>query len=251
MTGEPAHASTTGAARWRLREGLRIYAIGDIHGRVDLLLDLYEKIAAHRAASPVDHAVEIFLGDYVDRGPASKEVLDWLRAGESVCDRRVCLKGNHEDMLLRALQDPQFMPVWLHNGGIATLRSFGVTLAADPEALRAATLDRLDPERLSFLESLSLGASLDDYVFVHAGLRPGVPLDAQTEEDLLWIREPFLSSDADFGKCVVHGHTPVGAPDARANRINIDTGAVFGGALTCLILEGRDRRYLQSFGGAA
>jgi len=251
MLADSHENRTSGDAPLVLAEGVRIYAIGDVHGRFDLLLELYEAVGADRAARPVERAIEIFLGDYVDRGPQSKEVVDWLMAGTSTGEERICLMGNHEDMLLRFLDDPLMLPLWAQNGGDATLRSFGISLprvatTAMLEDIRADFLARLGAPRRAFLSTLPRSASVDGYFFAHAGVRPGVPLDAQVDDDLLWIREPFLSSDADFGKCVVHGHTPSAAPEVRRNRINIDTGAVFGGRLTCLVLEGAERRFLQT-----
>ncbi len=233
-----------------LPEGLRIYAFGDIHGRFDLLEALYPKIRGDIERRPAARTAEIFLGDYIDRGPRSRDVLEWMIAARPVAGERICLMGNHEDMLLRVLDDPQATSTWLHNGGLATIMSYAAIppddLSLTVAAARDAFLAAFPPEHRSFVEGLPRMARFGGYVFVHAGLRPRRALADQDPDDLVWIREPFLSSNADFGARVVHGHTPVEAPEIRPNRINIDTGAVFTGRLTCLILEGEDRRFLQT-----
>lgn len=218
-----------------LPDGLRVYAVGDIHGRYDLLQALAARIRADMVESRPRSSAEIYVGDYIDRGPQSREVVEWLLETPPLTERRICLRGNHEVMLLDALTDPVALHHWLRNGAGATLASYG---------LAASEVRALPPKHLDFFENLELTASIGSYLFVHAGLRPGLALAAQDEEDLVWIREPFLSSEVDHGLIVVHGHTPVDAPDARPNRINIDTGAVFSGNLTCLVLEGTSRRFL-------
>jgi serine/threonine protein phosphatase 1 len=232
-----------------LPPGLRIYAIGDVHGRLDLLTELHDRIRRDFVAAPAERAVEIFLGDYIDRGPASRQVVEWLLASKSVGGERICLLGNHEDMVLRALRDPLMMEAWLYNGGLDTLRSYRVSVdleTADPlRRMRRDFQAALPPAHYDFMRGLPRTVSFGGYFFVHAGLSPERPLDAQKPDDLVWIREPFLSSDADFGRIVVHGHTPCAAPEIRPNRINIDTGAFFTGRLTCVALEDVDRRFLQ------
>lgn len=244
---------TAGAAlppRLALPPGLRVYAIGDIHGRFDLLSAVAEEIRRDiERARPVQ-SLEIFLGDYVDRGPQSCEVIEWLTSTPPIADRRICLTGNHEDMLLRALDDPGAMAHWLSNGGGETLLSYRATgslgaRGAMPE-LQQAFREALPERHLAFLASLDLSFAVDPYLFVHAGIRPGRSLSQQDPEDLIWIREPFLRSDDDFGFVVVHGHTPVPSPEVRANRISIDTGAVFTGRLTALVLEGTERRFIEA-----
>jgi serine/threonine protein phosphatase 1 len=234
-----------------LPDGLRIYAIGDIHGRFDRLVELYDLIRRDLAESRPQRTVEIFLGDYFDRGPQSSDVVEWLIAGVAATDARICLLGNHEDILLGALAHPDGIVIWLHNGGDAALASYGVDVAnfdgrAGLAALRDAFLQAFPPRHRAFVETLPRMAEFDPYLFVHAGVRPGRPLNRQDPDDLVWIREPFLSSTADFGRVIVHGHTPMERPDVRPNRINIDTGAVFTGRLTCLVLEGAARRFLQT-----
>jgi serine/threonine protein phosphatase 1 len=235
-----------------LAPGLRIYAIGDIHGRFDLLEEMAAGIRRDLKESRPERAVELFVGDYVDRGPQSREVVEWLTAAPPLTDERICLLGNHEEWLLRALDDIGAMPDWLFNGGGETLKSYGVKGEGYHGErmlleLQRAFREALPPAHHSFIAALRRLVDFNPYLFVHAGIRPGVPIQAQDPEDLVWIRRPFLDSDQDFGRIVVHGHTPTSRPDVRPNRINIDTGAVFQGRLTCLVLEGRTRRFLQTF----
>jgi serine/threonine protein phosphatase 1 len=230
-----------------LPEGLRVYAIGDVHGRFDLLQAMAGKIAADLSAVPASRSVEIFLGDYVDRGPQSRDVVEWLIETPPLADERICLLGNHEEMLLRALADPSELSLWLYNGGEATLASYGLqSVPTSPAALHATCAAAIPPSHRAFLAGLPRSAEFGSYLFVHAGIDPRRPLNDQDPQDLVWIREPFLSSSADFGRIVVHGHTPVDAPDIRSNQINIDTGAVFSGRLTCLALEGATQRLIQT-----
>jgi serine/threonine protein phosphatase 1 len=232
------NAQTT---RSRLPEGWRIYAIGDVHGRADLLERVLTGIDAQLDTDPAVRSVELFLGDYVDRGPASREVLDRLikRSQER---ETVCLRGNHETYIAAFLNDPTILSEWRHYGGLQTLMSYGLTPTAnadwvDQERLAADFDEALPENHRHFLNDLKLSFTCGDYFFAHAGVRPGIPLANQREEDLLWIRQDFLMCEDDFGKTVVHGHTPVHEPEIRPNRINIDTGAYATGQLTCLVLE--------------
>ncbi len=234
-------------------DGVRVYAVGDIHGRYDLLAEIYERILADIAGHGPAHNVGIFLGDYIDRGPSSRDVLAWLSESKLAFNEWVFLRGNHEEAMERFLSDPQILEHWRQFGGYETLYSYGVTPPVDrtADAIDASHREfvRVFPDRQrSLLARMEDHVIVGDYFFVHAGVRPGVPLDSQNPEDLLWIREPFLNSDADFGKFVVHGHTPVSEPDERINRFNIDTGAYLTNRLTCLVLEGRTRRILQTAG---
>ena len=234
-----------------LPKGQRIYAIGDIHGRLDLLDDIHNQIAADLAENPVQHSVEVFLGDYVDRGPQSRQVVERLASPDRLADQRVCLLGNHEQMLLEAYSDPAAVEGWLVNGGVHTLLSYGAEALAAPRTARSVQMafrSAFPPAHRQFMAGLARVASFGGYIFVHAGLRPGRRLEQQAADDLVWIREPFLSSTADFGAVVIHGHTPVSVPEIRPNRINIDTGAVFTGRLTCIVLEGQERRFLRTSG---
>ena len=233
--------------------GLRLYAIGDVHGRDDLLAEVHRRIRGDLARRPVPDWRVIHLGDYVDRGPDSRAVLARLMAAAGD-GHTECLLGNHDDLLRAFLADPEEADLerWLWNGGEPTFTSFGVAWdepfrAVADRALRHAIRRRMLealPGLDAFLEGLPLMRRHGDYLFVHAGLRPGVPLEAQAREDLLWIRDAFLASCEDFGAVVVHGHTPVPRVEPRANRIDIDTGAVFTGRLACLVLEGRERHLL-------
>lgn len=227
--------------RARAPDGIRIYAIGDIHGRADLLDRLLRQIDADLTKNSPRHAIEVFLGDYVDRGPASREVLDLLIDRESTHEV-VFLKGNHETLLARFPTDPSILDDWQRLGGLETLMSYGITPTINADTLVqtrfAVTFDQAFPEsHRRFLGDLKTSFTCGDYFFVHAGVRPGVPLTKQREEDLLWIRQEFLLCEDDFSKIIVHGHTPVLQPDIRPNRINIDTGAYATGRLTCLVLE--------------
>ncbi len=230
----------------------RVYAIGDIHGRLDLLRQMSALVHddAYRRQAPRN--VVITLGDYVDRGPQSREVIEFLRHERLPSFEHVHLKGNHEDIMLRFLEDAAIGPNWLTYGGRETLQSYGIDAPeahADFAALeraRRAFVHVLPPVHLDFLRGLKLRHEEGDYVFVHAGIKPGVPLEAQREEDLLWIRDEFLSSGAEFGRIVVHGHTITPAPDVRRNRIGIDTGAFMSDRLTCLVVEGTEWSFLQT-----
>jgi serine/threonine protein phosphatase 1 len=233
----------------RVADGTRVYAIGDIHGRVDLLRGIERRIQDDAAAAPSAHKVVVYLGDYVDRGEHSREVIDWLLDHPLSDFERVHLLGNHEDSMLRFLTDVQIGPAWLTYGGGATLHSYGVKPpASDRDFVRAQVelRDRLPPRHLAFLRELSLSHVEGDYYFVHAGIKPGIPLDAQALEDMLWIRDEFLFSRVDFGKIVVHGHTITDAPEVKRNRIGIDTGAFASGKLTCLVLDGESWSFLQT-----
>ena len=232
--------------------GELVYAIGDIHGRSDLLAELLSQIEQDAAASGATTKTLVFLGDYVDRGPDSRGVIDLLATGLPSGFKAHFLKGNHEEFLLDFLADPSSLDGWLRNGGEETLRSYSVDVdglearRAPPLAWQAALLDVLPKAHWRFLESLELKRVIGDYVFVHAGLRPGVPLEDQKPDDLLWIRQLFLDCQEPFEKVVVHGHTPDRAPVVRSNRIGIDTGAVFSGCLTALRLENETRAFLST-----
>jgi serine/threonine protein phosphatase 1 len=231
----------SGPPRPSVPDGVRVYAVGDIHGRIDLLDHLFLRVDADLKANPIDEAIQVFVGDYIDRGHASAEVLDRL-ISRSQTHETVCLMGNHETCLLEFLEDPAVLTAWGQNGGLTTLLSYGLkpTMHADPEkqARLCADLARAMPRaHLEFLRRLPLTYTCGDFFFVHAGVRPGTPLSRQNEDDLLWIRDDFLYHESSFEKVIVHGHTPVRDPDVRKNRINIDTGAYATGKLTCLRLE--------------
>ncbi|MBW4092236.1 MAG: serine/threonine protein phosphatase [Proteobacteria bacterium] len=220
-----------------LPPGRRVYAVGDVHGCADQLAALHAAIAADLAARPVAAPLLVHIGDYVDRGPDSAGVLARLLAGPALpaCVEVVNLMGNHERTMLDALAGERAAGTdWLFQGGRPTLESYGI----DPDGPREAWAEGIPAAHRTFLHALALSRAEGGYLFVHAGIRPGVPLDAQAPEDLLRIRQPFLYTEQDLGAVIVHGHTPVKAPVVRANRIAIDTGAVFGGKLTAAVLEG-------------
>jgi serine/threonine protein phosphatase 1 len=228
-------------------DGVRAYVIGDIHGCSGLLDQLHAWIAEDWASSSAREGVVIYVGDYIDRGRDSAGVLDRLVAGAPRGITQRFLKGNHEDVMLQFLVDPSVGPAWRQFGGLETLLSYRVDFNASPgeeefDRLSKRLAEVLPSTHQAFLESLETSVTVGDYFVCHAGVRPGVPLDSQQASDLLWIRSEFLNSTADFGKIVVHGHTPVGSPDFQLNRINIDTGAFATGHLSCLILEGAERK---------
>jgi len=218
-----------------LPPGRRIYAVGDIHGCADRLATLHALIAADLARRPAAAPLLLHIGDYVDRGPDSAGVIALLCGGPPLPGvPTVNLIGNHEETMLHALAGERAAATdWLYSGGRTALESWGI----DPDSPRETWPARIPAAHRGFAQGLALSHREGGYLFVHAGIRPGVPLDAQAREDLLRIRQPFLFTDAALGAVVVHGHTPTKAPVIRANRIGIDTGAVFGGPLTCAVLE--------------
>ncbi len=231
-------------------QGMRVYAVGDIHGRADLLDRLHDAIAADAAAFPGRKEI-VYLGDFIDRGRDSKGVVDRVLNAVPFGLSPRYIKGNHDAALLTFLAEPESYRAWRSFGAGETLLSYGVRpplydsiehFTDASHALRAS----LPSDHLAFFRSLELKTVVGDYVFVHAGLRPGVPLERQSEQDLLWIRDEFLTSNSSFGKVVVHGHTPVEAPVKTQNRISVDTGAYATGILTCTVLEGTTCRFLQA-----
>lgn len=229
---------------YALPDGVRVYAVGDVHGRYDRLRGMEDAIAAHLAESPppADCGV-IFLGDYIDRGPDSRGVVEHLLQRQFAGLATRCLIGNHEAAMLEFLEDPAIGPAWLTYGGLATLASYGVSMPAGPvedrmEYLRQGLLAKVPASHVAFLRDLELWAQIGDYLFVHAGVRPGRTLHKQSRTDLLEIREPFLSHRRALPWRVVHGHTVSEAPEIKPHRVGVDTGAYASGRLSCAVIEG-------------
>ena len=231
-----------------------IYAIGDIHGRIDLLAALHDCIAADASGRTARRKLIIYLGDYVSRGKDSRQVVDRVREWLPPGFERVTLKGNHEDLLLRFLDGE--LDAGRHcfdYDGLDTLAHYGVTVPdrkARDDASVASLRDRfaalLPRTHLDFFRSLPTRYQAGGYTFVHGGVRPGVALAEQADHDCMWIRQPFLESDMDHGTVVVHGHSTSPQPVVRHNRIGIDTAAYRSGVLTCLVLEGASRHFLHT-----
>ncbi|MFC7472764.1 metallophosphoesterase [Dankookia sp. GCM10030260] len=227
-----------------LPPGHRVYAIGDVHGCDDQLASLHAMVAADLAARPVAAPLLLHLGDYVDRGPASAGVVARLAGGSPLPGVPVVnLMGNHERTMLDALHGERAAVTdWRISGGREALASWGLDADGDPALWGAG----IPAAHLDFVRGLALHHRLGGYLFVHAGLRPGLAFEDQSPDDLIRIRHAFLNSDADFGAVVVHGHSPTRGPVVKANRIGIDTGAVFGRELTCLVLEDDRLAFLQA-----
>ena len=230
----------------KLPNGIRIYAVSDIHGCADLLREVFAAIDHHLARAGPARTLHVFLGDYIDRGPASRQTIDLL-IERSRRHESIFLKGNHEAFLFEVLQDASRLEAWKQYGGFQTLMSYGLAPSIKPDRdeqneLVQALLHCMPNHHRRFFGNLKSSFSCGDFFFAHAGVKPGVPLRRQREEDLLWIRDEFLQSEQAFGKFVVHGHTPVSKPEIRPNRINIDTGAYATGVLTLLTIQG-DRMF--------
>ncbi|OLP62296.1 hypothetical protein BJF93_18890 [Xaviernesmea oryzae] len=226
------------------------YAIGDVHGRLDLL-DAAETKVAQDIARTRRPGVLVLLGDYVDRGPASSAVIDHLCHPHPRGLRRITLRGNHDDLFVRFLTEERGGRDWMEIGGDATLASYGVDIKnfslnqpSGWTALRRAAQQAVPPAHIALLQAMPALLRIGRLVFVHAGLRPGVPLEAQEDQDLLWIREPFLSKGPELPFMVVHGHTPSQEPSFGRQRIGIDTGAYQSGRLTVVKLDGRNVSFL-------
>jgi serine/threonine protein phosphatase 1 len=227
---------------------VRLYVIGDIHGRSDLLDRIADEIYLDIESHPSKECLTITLGDYVDRGPDSRGVLDRL-SNNPFPTRYVALRGNHESLFETFLQNPSTGNFWRGLGGLATLRSYGVPVndrmvSKEFEQAASALRAAIPKEHLRFLSGLKPSITIGNNFLCHAGIRPGIPLEKQSIEDLMWIRDEFLNNTTDFGKMVVHGHSPTEWPDIRSNRINIDTGAFASGRLTCLVIDDEPGRFL-------
>jgi serine/threonine protein phosphatase 1 len=233
-----------------LPAGRRLYCIGDIHGRLDLLEELHDMILADAADFTGSKAV-VYLGDFIDRGAQSKQVLDLLVDQPLEGFEAITLLGNHEQTMLDFLEYPEAAAAWLNFGGQVTLLSYGVGLGRVQMAQQVALLrdeleEKLPRAHLEFLRGCRLMYTEGSYCFVHAGIRPGMSLEEQTPEDLMWIRDEFIRSSDDHGCIVVHGHSITEEVEWRPNRIGIDTGAYYSGLLTALVLEGGEQRLLQT-----
>jgi serine/threonine protein phosphatase 1 len=232
----------------RVPNGTRVYCVGDIHGRDDLLEKMAERVKADMEGRSFDQVVTVFLGDYVDRSFGSMRVLERL-SGSEWPTPVIALAGNHEELLVTFLKDENVLEIWRHLGGLETLYSYGVEVGPsivkrEFKKIQTEFAKRLPDHHRHFLETLKTSVAIGDYFFCHAGVRPGVPLNRQHRDDLLNIRDPFLFSEVEHGKLVVHGHTPSVAPEIRPNRIGIDTAAYATNRLTCLVLEADERRFL-------
>lgn len=235
----------------RVPDGRRIYAIGDVHGRIDLFGRLIEMIESDMLARGPAEGWIVILGDIIDRGPDSAELVDLMRTFVDTTLNITILKGNHEAIAVAALRgEAVAMRQWLAYGGDAALMSWGASEAIlfgdDIDAIMAEAQARVPAEVIDWLDALPLTLTAGDYLFVHAGVRPGVPIEAQEADDLLWIRGDFLDSRADHGAMIVHGHTSAAEAQLKRNRIGIDTGACWTGRLTALGLEGEARWFLST-----
>lgn len=241
---------------------MRTYAIGDIHGHLDLLTAAHARIAADRRACGDTEAPIVHVGDLVDRGPDCRGVVRYLRNGVAAGQNWQVLKGNHDRLFCMFLRDPAAQDPrlrvelsYLHPliGGAATLASYGVRNASDRPvaAVHAEAVAAVPAEDRAFIDALPLYLQRGPQLFVHAGIRPDVALEAQIEDDLVWIREPFLSDRSSFGPLVVHGHTALDQPVHYGNRLNIDSGAAYGRDLTAVVIEGRDVWVLTDAGRVA
>ena len=237
-------------------KGHRAYAIGDVHGRLDLLDSLLDGIEREIAEKPQKRVSIVFLGDLVDRGPASAEVVERLRCYAPAGAMVHFIMGNHEEVMLRVLGgDIEPLSSWLRFGGAETLQSYGVDPAELARMSDGAAVKRLNEAipaaHRKFLERFADSISFGDYLFVHAGIRPGVPLSEQSQSDLRWIREPFLGDSSNHGVVVVHGHTISNDVEVTPNRIGVDTGAYCTGTLSALAVDGRERWLIQTGNGSA
>ncbi|MES2494373.1 MAG: metallophosphoesterase [Pseudomonadota bacterium] len=243
------HSAAPQKTRAAVPKGERVYAIGDIHGRLDLFLELIRAGEEDDSARGGARTTFVLLGDLIDRGPDSAGVISAARDWAARRNVRI-LSGNHEEMLLLALDKNDALRPFLRHGGRETVLSYPVTpeayAAADWDGLRALMAAAIPADDIAFIRGFETSVRIGDYLFVHAGIMPGVPLDGQRAGDFRWIREPFLSHAGDHGFVVVHGHTIADTITLRPNRIGIDTGAYFSGRLTALVLEGTHRRLIET-----
>lgn len=240
----------------RAPDGMRLYAIGDVHGRLDLLAAMHARITAEIAGDAVADWRIVHLGDYVDRGPDARGVIDFLIAARNRDPRNVMLAGNHDIGFLEFLDRPDPGGLFVNTGGPQTARSYGVDLAPNAwgffglggktlKAAHAELLRAVPQSHVDFLRSLPLSAIFGDFFFCHAGIRPGIALEQQATQDLIWIREAFLDNAGLYGKIIVHGHTPNRQAEIKANRVNVDTLACKSGRLTALVVDGSVKSILS------
>ncbi len=236
--------------------GKRCYAIGDVHGRLDLLQGLLARIEADLEGREAKETSVVFLGDLIDRGPSSSEVVEYAFSLSLQGAQIHYIMGNHEEMLVRGLRrKPEILEKWLSLGGVATAASYGLSprrlLGAAPSELRAALLDAVPARHIDFLAAGLDYVRFGDFLLVHAGIRPGIPLDRQKPKDLRWIRSTFLNSDADHGACIVHGHSVEREARRQSNRLGLDTGAHASGVLTGARIEGETVEIIDFVGETA
>ena len=238
-------------------QGMRLYAIGDVHGRLDLLSAMHRRIESEIEHKPTADWRVIHLGDYADRGPDSRGVIDFLIEARKRDPRHLMLAGNHDIGFLDFLDTPDADGLFMRFGGVQTAQSYGVSLTADAswfgkaESVRqghAALVEAVPQSHIDFLQSLAFSVTFGDFFFCHAGIRPGIPLEQQSPQDLIWIREIFHDHPGLYEKIVVHGHTPVAEAEVMANRVNVDTLAWHSGKLTALAIDGADKRILTVTG---
>ncbi|TIV69705.1 MAG: serine/threonine protein phosphatase [Mesorhizobium sp.] len=237
-------------------DGMRLYAIGDVHGRHDLLAAMHRRIESELEHAPSSDWRIIHLGDYVDRGPDSKSVIEFLIEARKRDPRNIMLAGNHDIGMLEFLAEPDPDGLFMRFGGIQTAASYGVKLSTGgswfgrPAHGHAALVDAVPQTHVDFLKSLSFSVSFGDFFFCHAGIRPGIPLETQSPLDLIWIRDAFHDHPGLYPKVIVHGHTPVPEAEVMANRVNVDTLAWQAGTLSALAVNGGDKRILTVQGNA-
>lgn len=244
---------TDDALRPMTENGCRLYVIGDVHGQIHILKHVLNRIETDLADRPKADFKLIFLGDLIDRGEDSRAVID-LTMRLAASENTIVLRGNHEEMALGALDNPDELINWRKYGGLETIASFGLDTFDLMRGRKLATIHqdfthKFGPERRQFLESRPYSFTCGSYFFCHAGIRPGIPLSEQTPADLVWIRDPFLTSTMRHDKLIIHGHTPVEQIEIKSNRINIDTGAYMTGRLTCLVLEDSSAHVFDSASG--
>ena len=228
-------------------DGTRLYAIGDVHGCIDQLEGMFGLIDAEIERDGVEDWRIILLGDYCDRGPDVRGVLDLIMSRQATDPRVIALAGNHDDGFLQFLAEPKPESLFFRYGGMATARSYGVALDGDDlRASRNRLLAAVPEDHVAFIRNLPLSAEFGDFFFCHAGIRPEVPLNEQRREDLTWMRDAFLGWPKLHPKVVVHGHTPAAAAEIMANRVNVDTGVVYGGTLTALVVDVADKRLIHA-----